>query len=211
MLVFKAYCGMWTLCAGLVVFLALLCVAARFCPVPWGTRTFGARKVFWVSVVFWLAFMSVVTTLIDSPYLPVSQEAITWLFMLSAFLGLPLTMPPFAAAVWSLFSAVRGERVRMATLVLLSLGAFALGAATSNMHDVLWCGIITKGYAVPYPAGGDLAFFYAVAGLFPIPEKVYADYAAFGACMIIMVAGELALAAVCIRRVRILESRGRQA
>lgn len=211
MLVFKAYGGVWPLCVGLMVFLALLCAAARFCPVPWGERRLGARRVFWVSMVLWLVFMSAVTTLIDSPYLPVSQEAITWMFMLSAFLGLPLSMPPFAVAVWAFFAAVRGERVRLATVALLGLGAFALGAATSNMHDVLWCGIITKGYSVPYPAGGDLAFFYAVAGLFPLPAKVCEDYAVFGACMIIMVIGELALAAVCLRRLRALEAHSHKA
>ncbi len=206
MLVLTAYVNTWTLCLGLVGFLALLCALAHYVRVPRGEHTLDALRLFWVSLVSWLVFMSIVTTLIDSPYLPVSQEAITWLFMLSAFLGLPLSMPPLAVAVWSLFSSARGERVRVSTLCLLSPGAFALGAATSNMHDVLWCGIITHGYSKPYPAGGDLAFFYAVARLFPIPENVYADYATFGACMIIMVVGELSLAAVCLRRVFRIEA-----
>jgi len=201
MFIIWAYMNTWPLCLGLVGFIAVLCALAHFVRLPWGKRTVNARALFWVSILFWLVFMSIVTTLIDSPYLPVPQEVITWLFMLSAFLGLPLSMPPFALAFWSLLARARGERVRLSTVCLLSLGAFALGAATSNMHDVLWCGIITHGYSQPYHAGGDLAFFYAVARLFPIPEKIYEDYATFGACMIIMVLGELSLAAVCLRRV----------
>ncbi len=206
MLVLQAYRDMWTLCLGLAGFLLVLSLLARFVPLPGRHRAVGARPLFWWSLVFWLVFMSVITTLIDSPYLPVSQEAITWMFMLAAFLGLPLSMPPFAVAVWSLHAAARGERVRVSTLLLLSLGAFALGAATSNMHDVLWCGIITHGYSQPCPAGGDLAFFFAVAKLFAIPEQMYADYAPFGACMIIMVLGELLLAATCLRRVLRMET-----
>jgi hypothetical protein len=206
MLVFTAYMNTWPLCLGLIGFLVLLAGLAHFVRLPWGKCAVNARFLLWMSLVFWLVFMSVITTLIDSPYLHLPQEAITWLFMLAAFLGLPLSMPPLAVAVWALFALTRRERVRVSTLCLLSLGAFALGAATSNMHDVLWCGIITHGYSQPYPAGGDLAFFYAVAGLFAIPDKMSADYAAFGACMIIMVLGELLLAAVCLCRVFRIES-----
>jgi hypothetical protein len=206
MFVLYAYQNTWTLCLGLIAFLAVLCGLAQWLRLPGGKRMVNPRLVFWPATILWLVAMSVITTLIDSPYLPVSHEAIVWLFMLSAFLGLPLTVPPFALAIWSLHAAARGERVRLSTLCLLSLGAFALGAFTSNMHDVLWCGIITHGYSQPYPAGGDLAFFYAVARLFPIPEKIYADYATFGSCMIIMVLGELALAAVCLRRVFRIEA-----
>jgi len=206
MLVIQTWLNAWSLCMGLVCFLVVLSTVAHYARLPWGKCTVSARLLFWSALLFWIVFMSIVTTLIDSPYLPVSQEAITWLFMLSAFLGLPLSMPPFAVAFWALYAAARRERVRLSTLALLSLGAFALGAATSNMHDVLWCGIITHGYSKPYPAGGDLAFFYAVAKLFPVPEKTYADYATFGACMIIMVMGELSLAAVCLRRVFVIES-----
>ena len=206
MLLFQAYGNTWPLCLGLVAFLVGLSGLAHGLKCSRGNRTLDAHRLFWVSLLCWLVFMSIITTLIDSPYLPVPHEVIVWLFMLSAFLGLPLSMPPLAVAVWALFAAARGERVRLSTLCLLSLGAFALGAVTSNMHDVLYCGIITHGYAQPYPAGGDLAFFYAVARLFAIPDKVSADYATFGACMIIMVMGELALAAVCLRRVFKIES-----
>ncbi len=206
MLVFQTYMNAWPLCLGLIGFLAVLSGFAHFVWLPRRECSVNARPLFWATLVFWVVFMSIVTTLIDSPYLPVSQEAITWMFMISAFLGLPLSMPPLAVAVWALFAAARRERVRVSTLCLLSLGAFALGAVTSNMHDVLWCGIITHGYSQPHPAGGDLAFFYAVARLFPVPEKIYADYATFGACMIIMVLGELSVAAVCLHRVFKIES-----
>jgi hypothetical protein len=74
------------------------------------------------------------------------------------------------------------------------------------MHDVLWCGIITHGYSQPYAAGGDLVAFYFVANWFGIPETIRADYAFFGACMSIMVLGELLLAAVSLRRFFIIES-----
>ena len=206
MLIFQAYLDTWPLCLGLACFFVMLSGLAHFVRMPWGKHTVNARFLFWSSLLFWLVFMSIITTLIDSPYLPVSQEAITWLFMLSAFLGLPLSMPPLALAVWALYAAAQRRRVRFSTVGLLSLGFFALGAVTSNMHDVLWCGIITHGYNHPYPAGGDLAFFYAVARLFSIPDKISADYATFGACMIIMVMAELMLAAVCLRRVHRIEA-----
>jgi hypothetical protein len=62
------------------------------------------------------------------------------------------------------------------------------------------------GYRQPYAAGGDLVAFYFVANGFGIPETNQADYAFFGACMIILVLGELLLAAVSLRRFFIIES-----
>ena len=209
MLIFATCQNAWTLCLGLVGFLAVLSGLAHFVRLPWGACTVNARPLFWANLVFWIVLMSIVSTLIDSPYLPVPQEVITWLFMTAAFLGLPLTVPPLAVAVWALFAAARGERVRVSTLCLLSVGAFALGAATSNMHDVLWCGVITHGYSQPHPAGGELVPFYALAKQLSVPEKIYADYATFGSCMIIMVLGELSLAAVCLRRVFRIEAGAR--
>ena len=65
----------------------------------------------------------------------------------------------------------------------------------------------THGYRQPYAAGDDLAAFYSVANWFGIPKAIQADYAFFGACMIILVFGELLLAAVSLRRFFVIESR----
>jgi hypothetical protein len=207
MLILQAYRHGWPLCLGLIGFFVVVSWAAWRLRVPRLERALNPKGIFWACMVFWLVFLSIVTTLIDSPYLPLSKGAITMIFMVAAFVGLPLSMPPLAAAVWALHAMARRESVRLSSLLLLMLGAFSLGAVTSNMHDVLWCGIITHGYSQPYAAGGDLVAFYFVANWFGIPEATRADYAFFGACMIIMVLGELLLAAVSLRRLFILESR----
>ncbi len=209
MLILQAYRDGWTLGMGLITFFVILSLVAWFLRAPRLERSLNPKGLFWASIIFWLVFLSIVTTLIDSPYLPLSQDAINMLFMVAAFVGLPLSMPPLAAAVWALHAMARGERIRLSSLLLLMLGAFSLSAVTSNMHDVLWCGIITRGYSQPYPAGGDLIAFYTVATPFGVPESVQADYAFFGAFMIIMVLGELLLAAVCLRRLYNLESETR--
>ena len=205
MLIFQTYVKAWPLCLGFVVFYLLFAAVVTWTPLPGKNWALSARKIFWSNLIFWLIFMSIVTTLIDSPYLPVSQEVITWLFMTSAFLGLPLSMPPFAALIWGFFAWLRGEKIAISSLGLLMLAAFCLGAFTSNMHDVLWCGVITHGYSQLHPAGGDLLPFYVLASLFGIPKQIQEDYATFGSCMVIMVFGELFMAGVCLRRLAKLE------
>jgi hypothetical protein len=206
MLIIHAYRDGWPLCLGLIGFFVVLSLAAWYLRVPRLECSLNPKGIFWGCMVFWLVFLSIVTTLIDSPYLPLSKGAISMLFMVAAFVGLPLSMPPLVAAVWALHAMARGERVRLSSLLLLMLGAFSLGAVTSNMHDVLWCGIITHGYSQPYAAGGDLVAFYFVANWFGIPKTIQADYAFFGACMILLVLGELLLAAVSLRRFFLIES-----
>lgn len=209
MLIFKTFEMMWPMCLFLFGFFVVLSLITHYLRAPFGGWTVNARGLAWASLVLFFISLSIVTTLIDSPYLDVPQEVIVWLFMISAFVGLPLCVPVGAAALWGLYAALRGERVRLSTLGLLLLGSFSIGAATSNMHDVLWCGIITKWYTVPYPAGGDLAAFFFVAKWFPAPESFYADYAPFGTCMMVMICGELLLAAVSFRRLCRIETAAR--
>lgn len=83
---------------------------------------------------------------------------------------------------------------------LVMLAGFGMGCAASNIHDVAWCGIITKWYTQPYAAGGDLLAFATVGQWFGIPEKVLYDYAALGPCAAVMVLGELVFAAACLAR-----------
>lgn len=209
MLMLQAFRDTWTLCVGILVFFGVLSAIVhylRFSRFQW---TVNARGLFWVSLLLWLVFMSIVMTLVDSPYLKLSQAAINMLFMVAAFVGLPLCMPPLVAAFWGLYAALRGERVRLSTLLLLLLGSFSLGAVTSNMHDILWCGIITDWYSKPYAAGSDLVAFYFVAGFFGLPMEMLTDYAVFGSCMVVMVIGELVLAHFCLRRIIRIESQGR--
>jgi hypothetical protein len=145
-------------------------------------------------------------TLIDSPRLPLSKEMIDWLFMFSAFLGIPVSIPLFAAFVLAWHSNMQGKDVELSKLALVMLGTFGLGCAVSNMHDVLWCGIITDGYSKHYSAGYDLDVFVAVGGLFGIPREILADYTTLGPCAMVLILGELLVSVVCGLRLRKLHA-----
>lgn len=198
--VLHAYLMAWPLCLGILAFAAAVSAAAHFLRIPRLDVTLNAPAVFWGCLAAWLVFFSIIMTLIDSPYLKVSQEVIVWLFMTSAFLGIPMSVPLFAGTVWALCLAARGERVRLGGLLLLFLGTFMLGCVTSNMHDVLWCGVITDWYTKSYPAGGDLLPFYALGRIFLIPTERIADYAVFGPCAFVLILAELIIAFFSLRR-----------
>ncbi len=135
-----------------------------------------------------------------SLYFNISKNAKNWMFMFSAFLGIPLTMPLLAGMVWAWGCRQRNESVALGALVLVMLAAFWLGCAASNIHDVVWCGVITDGFKKHYAAGSDIAFFYKPATWLGIPESVAADYAALGPFAILFVAGELAAFAATFAR-----------
>ena len=203
-LFFPALIATWPMCVGLLAFGASVSALIRYLRLPWLDFSLNAWAVFWISVSSWFISHSIMLTLVDSPYLNLissaRQETITWLFMLGAFLGIPLTVPLLAAAVWSLYRAARRERVRCGPLFLLMLGTFMLGLGTSNAHDFLWCGIITEYFTKHYPAGNDLLFFIVLGRWFGIPEKVTADYATLGSCAVVLIAAELMMGVTSLRR-----------
>ena len=154
----------------------------------------------WSCLIAWLILASVCLTLIDEPYFNVSKEVKNWMFMLSAFLGIPLTMPLLAGMVWAWGCRLRNESVRAGGAGARHAGCFRLGCAASNVHDIVWCGVITDGFRKHYVAGSDIAFFYVPVTWLGIPKSVAADYASLGPFAIIFVAGELAIVATAFAR-----------
>jgi small basic protein len=200
MLIFETYARMWPMIIGIVaLFIAIMgliwCVR-----VPRFEQPLRPGRVLWSCLIAWLILASVCLTLIDEPYFNVSKDVKNWMFMLSAFLGIPLTMPLLAAMVWAWGCRLRNESVALGALVLVMLAAFWLGCAASNVHDIVWCGVITDGFTKHYGAGSDIAFFIEPAKWFGIPKSVAADYASLGPFAIIFVAGELAIFATTFAR-----------
>jgi len=200
MLIFQTYARMWPMVAGiLVLVIALIGLTLRL-RLPLLERNLRPGSVLWPCLVAWLILASVCLTLIDEPYFNVSKEVKNWMFMLSAFLGIPLTMPLLAGMVWAWGCRLRSESVPLGTLVLVMLAAFWLGCAASNIHDIVWCGVITDGFTKHHPAGTDIAFFYVPATWLGIPKPVAADYASLGPFAILFVVGELAVFATTFAR-----------
>ena len=202
----QTYLAIWPLCVGFLVFFGMVSLLAWRLRIPQLDYALPARAVFWITLIVWVVLLSGLMTLVDSPHLPLSKYAIDMLFMVSAFLGLPLSMPVLATCIFSLVYALRKECVPLSSLLLVSVGTFALGCVTSNMHDVVWCGIITDGYSKHYAAGGDLDAFVWVGTLFGIKREILADYATLGPCAIVLVLGELLVAVASFGRLTALHT-----
>ncbi len=200
MLILETYARMWPMVIGIVALVIGLVGLTWWVRVPRFERPLRPSRVLWSCLIAWLVLASVCLTLIDEPYFNVSKEVKNWMFMISAFLGIPLTMPLLAGMVWAWACHLRNESVALGALVLVMLAAFWLGLAASNIHDIAWCGVITDGFKKHYTAGSDIAFFYKPATWLGIPESVAADYAALGPFAIIFVAGELAVFATTFAR-----------
>lgn len=192
---FSSYSYTWSMCLFTFAFFAAFGALAYWLRFPKLDISLRPGPIAAVFGAIALVLMAVLLTLIDKPHLNASREMIEWYFMFSAFLGIPVAMPFIAGAVWALAHYLKEEEMELGGLLLVCLGAFALGCAASNMHDVAWCGIITKGYSEHYKAGFDLDIFVAFAKWFGIPEEISADYLTLGPYTVVMVLGELTAAA----------------
>jgi len=197
---FEAYIETWPM--GLLSLAVLWGVAALawWFRAPRLDRLLPAKGVFWACVVPGFVVLALCLTLIDKPHFDVSAETKNWLFIFSAFLGIPLAVPLLLCAVWALAHQVRGEKARLSSLALVALVGLGLGGSASNLHDVLWCGIITDGYTQHFKAGYDLDLFVAFGNLFGIPDEVLQDYATLGPYTVLLVLGELTVAAAALLR-----------
>jgi hypothetical protein len=200
MLIVETYARMWPMVIATVAVVVGIAALTWRLRLPRLEKSLRASRVLWSCLVAWLVLASVCLTLIDEPYFNISKNAKNWMFMFSAFLGIPLTMPLLAGMVWAWGCRLRNESVGLGALVLVMLAAFWLGCAASNIHDIVWCGVITDGFNKHHPAGSDIAFFYTPATWLGIPESVAADYAALGPFAIIFVVGELAIVATAFAR-----------
>jgi hypothetical protein len=200
MLIFQTYARMWPMLIAIIVLIIVLATLTWRARLPRFERNLRPGRVLGSCLGAWLVLASVCLTLIDEPYFNVSKEVKNWMFMFSAFLGIPLTMPLLAGMVWAWGCRMRNEPVKLGALVLVMLAAFWLGCAASNVHDIVWCGVITDGFMKHYAAGTDIAFFYVPATWLGIPKAVAADYASLGPFAIIFVAGELAVFATTFAR-----------
>lgn len=161
-----------------------------------------ASPVFYMMIVSWFLFMSLLLTLIDEPRLDILQGVESLTFMVSAFLGIPLSVPLLALAVYAQACMQHAQKLKIGVALLLAFGTFALGLAASNIHDIIWCGAITNGFSVKYAAGGDLDAFAWLGVKLGIASETMYDYLTLGASAFVMVLGEIAWAIACFARLR---------
>jgi hypothetical protein len=83
----------------------------------------------------------------------------------------------------------KGFKLGNVLLLLTSLSCF--GWASSNIHDVIWCGYVTDFYTHSKSAGRDLEFWYNVFGIF---DQSLFDYQVFGSYTVFTVLVELCIA-----------------
>lgn len=200
----NAYAKTWDMCLAMFLFFVVVGLVARFMPVGRLDTAISPRPVLYGCLSIWFFLLSVCLTLIDFPHFNLTPEMKDWLFMFSAFLGIPVSVPFLAGAVWAAAYQLNNAPVRLLPLALIMLGSFALACAASNIHDVAWCGVITNGYTGHYAAGYDLDFFVAFGEWFGIARETTADYATLGPCAFVMVIGELITALCCFKRLSAL-------
>jgi hypothetical protein len=196
----EAYGKTWNMCLALSLFFAGVAVLAYFMKAKDMDFQIPSWIVFWACLASAFVVFSVCLTLIDKPHFAASEVTLNWLFMFSAFLGIPVALPMLAGMVWALAHHIHREPLNASSLALLMLGTFAIGCAVSNVHDVIWCGAITDGYTHHFQAGYDLDYFVGFGRKFGISREVLADYATLGPCAIVLVLGELVVAASCFVR-----------
>ena len=206
---FEAYTKTAGMCLGFVLFYGVIALLAYFLKMKRLNFIISVRTAFWACVLPGFILLAVCLTLIDKPQWSFSPETLDWMFMFSAFLGIPAALPLLAAAVWAAACRLANTPVKAGPLALVMLGTFGLGCAASNVHDVVWCAAITDTYARHHAAGYDLDYFVAFGGKFGIPREVTADYATLGPCAFVMVLGELAVALACFARLAKLSSPNR--
>lgn len=202
MLILEAYSQIWLMSLFSFGFFVAVAFFAAFFRVPRLNFRLPPRFMFWWCLFLWFVVLSISLVLIDKPHLPLSKETLNWLFMFSAFLFIPISVPLLVGAVWALAHDMRGEVMRIASFGLATLAAFGLGCAASNIHDIVWCGIITHGYTEHHAAGYDLDVFVAFAKYFGITREVAADYATLGPYTMILVLGEVLVSCAAYLRLR---------
>jgi len=202
MLIFDTYVKTWPMCLASLGFFMVVAGLAYRVRIPRLDRELSSRRVFWACLGVWFVLLSVCLILVDKPHFDLAPHTKGWLFMFSAFLGIPLTVPLLACAAWALAHQVRGEGVKLSALLLVGLGSFGLGCAASNIHDVVWCGVITHWYTQHFKAGYDLDLFVAVGKRFGIPGPVLGDYATLGPYTILLVLGEVAVSVASFLRLQ---------
>ena len=208
MLIIDAYMKIWLMCLASYGFFAVVALLATFFHVPRLDFRLPTRFLFWSCLIAWFVILSICLTLIDEPHIGLSKQMLNWLFMFCAFLFIPVSVPLLVGAVWSLMHEIRYEVMRVSSFCLVTLAAFGLGCAASNIHDAVWCGIITNGYTIHYKAGFDLDLFVAFAKWFGISREVAADYATLGPYAIVLVLGELLVSVAAYVRLRALNTAG---
>ncbi len=203
-LIFDTFSRTWPMCFFSFLFFAIVAIVTVWFRVGSLDVRLPAGIVSSALLVGWLALSGVCLTLIDKPHFDMTPEMKDWLFMFSAFLGIPLTVPMMSGGIWALAHYLRREPVRLSSLSLVSLAGFALGCAASNIHDIAWCGVITSGYTQHFKAGYDLDIFVAFGQMFGIPREALADYATLGPYTMVLVAGELLVAMTALWRLRVV-------
>jgi hypothetical protein len=200
LILLEAYTKTAWMCLGFVIFFGTIALLAWLLNVKKLNLGIPGRSVFWACMIPGFILTTVCLTLIDRPRWPLDGEIMSWMFMFSAFLGVPVALPLLAGAVWAAACRLLKTPVHVGPLALVMLGVFGLGCAASNIHDVVWCASVTDTYAQHKAAGYDLDFFVALGEKFGIAREVTADYATLGPCAMVMVVGELTVAAACFSR-----------
>jgi hypothetical protein len=199
---FETYAATWPMCAASFAFFLLVAALTWWVSIPRLDPALPPKIIYRLCLAAWFVLLAVCLTLIDKPHFALSKTAKEWLFMFSAFLGVPVSVPFLAGAVWSLARQSGGGTVKLSMLVLVMLGSFSLACAASNIHDIVFCAVITNGYEIHYKSGFDLDLFVAFGRGFGIPAERLADYATLGPYTVVLVLGEILVAVTAFARLQ---------
>ena len=175
-MILEAYTNTWSMCLASFLFFVVVAAAAQWLPLPKRDIVLPSKASFWITLCIGFALLALCLTLIDKPRISASEVTLEWMFMFSAFLGIPAALPFLGAAVWALAHAMREEPSPLSELGLVGLASFAIGCAASNVHDIAWCGAITQGFSAHHAAGYDLDYFVGFGSWFGISREILADY-----------------------------------
>jgi len=153
------------------------------------TREDSMFKLNYLAIGILIAIIGFSTFIIGFRELRAGNYPMFALFAIFAFYILPLALGFLGIYAYIIG---RGEYY-FGSAVLLVISTFAFASVGSNLHDVLWCGVATKGYTTTNLAGDDLYLWFVAFG---ITDRTKTDYRIFGFYMFLQVIIEITVGTI---------------
>lgn len=151
------------------------------------------KPLFKITIPILFISLSLILTFIDKPPLNLSPETIDWLFMFSAFLGVPLLLPLLSSSIYSLFSHLHNKKLSLPSIIYLSIFTLFLGCAASSIRDIIWCATHSNFFSTYDPGGYDLSIFFSFGSLLGVTPSTTQNYSTFGQYSILLFICEILL------------------
>ncbi len=114
------------------------------------------------------------------------------------FAGFAFSVMPFSIGVLSVyFYIIRNREYHLGNVLLLVISFVSFCMVGTNLHDVIWCAVVTNGYTVEAIGGRDLESFFA---FFQFYDPSRWDYRTFGMFMIVRVCIEISVGILALHK-----------